>query len=354
MRFSLHDKIVRDSNTTVFSINDVKFKSPSVYYFVNSGVFARSATDIINKCDIDIVIFANLYPPYIVSCLIHDNVLSVVDLVDHYPAVAAENSPRVLPRRLVNAVFSHMMKFVISNSESTIACSYMLADYAKQNGAKNVRRIPNGVEDYFFLDYDQEAMELRQRLGISDSDIVICFVGNLEYWLDMKELLAALYMVKKNAKKRIRFLIIGGKLSTTYANGVYGQIKALNLAENVVNVGFVDHVDVAKYIAASNICVSPKDIRDPVSYFSAPVKIWEYLAQAKPVIATPIPEVYYCAKEYVSFAKTKHDYYSLIMNFLADPHFYLERAEKGRNAAREFAWHKIAFEYRNFLLALSR
>lgn len=351
MRFSLRDKIVRNSNATVFSIHDVKFKSPSAYYLANSGVFAKSATDIISKHDIDVVMFANLFPPYIVSRVIPDDVFSVVDLVDHYPAVATANTPKVIPKQFVSFVFAHMMKSVMTDADSTVACSYMLADYARQNGARDVNRIPNGVEDYFFSDYGKEAIGLRQRFGIKDSDLVLCFVGNLEYWLDMKELLTALYMVKKSAKKRIRFFIVGAKLSTSYASEVEEQIKALNLVENVINVGFVNHSDVPKYIAASDICVSPKNIRDPVSYYSAPVKVWEYLAQAKPVISTSIPEVLYCAKEYVSFARTCHDYSSHIMAFMEDPGYFLERAKKGQNAAREYTWSNIANSYRRLLLS---
>lgn len=353
MRFSLRDKIVRNSNATVFSIHDVKFKSPSAYYLANSGVFAKSATDIISKYDIDVAIFANLFPPYIVSRVIPDDVFSVVDLVDHYPAVAAANTPKAIPKQVVNLVFAHMMRSVITDADSTVACSYMLAEYAKQNGARDVHRIPNGVEDYFFWDYSKEANEIREKFGIKDSDLVLCFVGNLEYWLDMKELLAALHMVKKKTKKRIRFLIVGGKLSTSYANDVENQIKALKLEENVINLGFVSHNNVPKYIATSDICVSPKNVRDPVSYYSAPVKVWEYLAQGKPVISTPIPEVLLGAKDCISIANTSAEYFSCIMSFIEDSSHLIEKAKKGKAFAKEQTWKKIAANYRALLSTLT-
>ncbi len=352
MRFSLRDKIIRKSNLNVLSIGDVRSKSLPAYYLINSGIFAKASMEIINRFDIDIVLFANLYPPYVVSKVIPPELLSIVDLVDHYPAVAAENVPRIIPKRFVDSVFSRIMKSVFTNSDSTIACSFPLAEYAKESGAKDVHRIPNGVEEFFFWDYEKEGIQLRHKLGIQDSDLLMCFVGNIEYWLDMENLLKAIYMVKKNAKKRIKFLIVGGKLTTNYVNVIENQARALNLEENVIRVGFISHHEVPKYIAASDICVSPKNIRDPVSYYSSPVKVWEYLAQGKPVISTPIPEVVVTASECVSMANTSAEYFSCIMSFLDDPSVLLGKAKKGKALASAYSWSKIAKSYRTMLSGL--
>ena len=168
----------------------------------------------------------------------------------------------------------------------------------------------------------------------------------------MSELLNALYSVKKRSKRTVRLLLVGGKLTTDYLSRVEDEVKVLGLNENVIGAGFIRHEEVPKYIAASDLCVIPKNPADPVSYYSSPVKLWEYLAQAKPVISTPIPEVLYCAKEYVSFARTRFDYFSHIMAFLKDPSYFLERARKGQNVAREYIWSKIADDYRCLLLSL--
>jgi glycosyltransferase involved in cell wall biosynthesis len=349
MRFPLRDKIVRKSTATVFSMNDYKFKTPSSYYLLNSGVFAKSAADIVRKYNIDAVIFANLLPPYMVSKVIPKHVLSVVDLVDHYPAVALENTPKAFPKPFVNVIYSHLMRSVISKCDLAVGCSYTLAEYAKQNGARKVCRIPNGVEDYFFADYNKEAVEIRLKIGAGDSDLVMCFVGNLEYWLNMKDLIDALYRVKKNTTRRIKFIIVGASLSSNYANEVQKQVDALCLKENFVNMGFVNHSDVPKYIAASDLCVSPKNINDPVSYYSAPVKVLEYLAQGKPVISTPIPEVVIAEKDYVSIANSAEEYYSCIKSFIDNPSSFLEKGRRGREFARKQTWTKISADYRSLL-----
>ena len=352
MRFSIQDKIVRKSNATVFSIGDFPSNSLAQYYFINSGIFRKSALDIVKKYGIDTIVFANLFPPYLVSSAISKDVLSVVDLVDHYPTVAAENVPSIVPKGIVNFAFSRMMKSVIANSDSSVACSYKLADYAEEMGAKDVHRVPNGVEEYFFSDYNKEGAEIRQKLDINNSDLSICFVGNVEYWLSMGVFMDALYKIKKKTSRRIRFYIVGGKLTTNYVGQIEEKVRELNLGENVVQVGFVPHSDVPKYIAAADICVSPKNPKDPVSYYSSPVKVWEYLAQGKPVISTPVPEILRCASDCVSIANTSEEYYDHIMNFMQDPSLFLEKAKKGRAMIEEYTWQKVAKNYRGLLADL--
>lgn len=349
MRFATQQKIVRESKATVLSIGDTQSASLPTYYFANMGLFGKAASDIIKKYDVDVVLFANLLPPYLVSKVVPKDLLSVVDLVDHYAIAAADYAPAFFPKAVVKFAFSHLMESIIKNSDSTVACSYKLADYAKSVGGKNVHRIPNGVEEYFFSNYESEATEIRQKLGVTDSELSICFVGNVEYWLSMEDFLQALYKVKKSATKKIKFVIVGGKLTTNYMSHIDNTIRALSLEENVVQVGFVPHAEVPKYVAASDLCVSPLNPLDPVSYYASPVKVWEYLSQEKPVLSTAIPEVLRTANDCVTITTTAKDYFDSIMSFLGDPEPFLEKARKGKQRSQEYTWQKIAKNYRELL-----
>ena len=116
-------------------------------------------------------------------------------------------------------------------------------------------------------------------------------------------------------------------------------------------MGFVPHSDVPKYIAAADICVSPKNPKDPVSYYSSPVKVWEYLAQGKPVISTPVPEILRCAIDCVSIANTREEYYDHNNEFYARPKFILRKAKKGRAMIEEYTWQKVAKTIETYLLS---
>jgi hypothetical protein len=43
--------------------------------------------------------------------------------------------------------------------------------------------------------------------------------------------------------------------------------------------------------AGINVGTIPFDVHNPTAYCAAPNKLWEYLSQKRPVVATPIPEV---------------------------------------------------------------
>ena len=126
--------------------------------------------------------------------------------------------------------------------------------------------------------------------------------------------------LRRKLRQKIKFYIVGGKLTTNYMGQIEKKVRELNLGENVIQVGFVPHSDVPKYIAAADLCVSPKNPLDPVSFYSSPVKVWEYLAQEKPVISTPVPEISVrTASDCVSIANTSEEYFHHMMAFLENP-----------------------------------
>ena len=64
----------------------------------------------------------------------------------------------------------------------------------------------------------------------------------------------------------------------------------LGLTDKIIFTGAVSHEDIAYYIAAADICVAPfKDTE--VSRCKSPLKIVEYMASGKPVVASLVGEV---------------------------------------------------------------
>jgi glycosyltransferase involved in cell wall biosynthesis len=352
VRFTLYEKTVRRTNTTIISLGDKRVDSLSAYYLLNTGVFIKSILRAISEHDVEIVVYANLYPPYVIRRFVPNDVSGVVDMLDHYPKIAASQAPTVIPKEVLSPVFEHMMKSTLEGSDVTIACSYALAEYARHNGARAVYRIPNGVEESFFNNYETDGHEIRRKLGISERDVVLCFVGNIEYWLNLEEFLLAMRSVKKSTGKSIKLLLVGGKLRTTYADKLNNLVSLLGLGDDVVRVGFVPHEEVPKYIAASDMGLIPKNTEDPVSSYSFPLKLWEYLAQGKPVISTSIPEVLIVGRGVVSIADTENEYVAHMTNFLNDREAFMKQAQLGRSLAKEHTWGKIAANYRTLLQTL--
>ena len=67
-------------------------------------------------------------------------------------------------------------------------------------------------------------------------------------------------------------------------------VKGFGLESKVIFTGSVQHSEIPEYIAAADVCVAPfKDTE--VSRSKSPLKIVEYMAMEKPIIASNVGEV---------------------------------------------------------------
>ncbi|WP_162006894.1 glycosyltransferase family 4 protein [Roseimaritima sediminicola] len=90
---------------------------------------------------------------------------------------------------------------------------------------------------------------------------------------------------------RIAFHVVGGSP---------GDIRSLRLAlpNNITFYGQVPHKDVFKYVNAFDVCLLPNQFsmrtgrqsRD-IGQFTSPLKLFEYMAAGKPIIASQLPSI---------------------------------------------------------------
>lgn len=141
--------------------------------------------------------------------------------------------------------------------------------------------IPNAANIQLFRPIDR--MEAMKRLELDPRFKYICFVGTFAPWQGLDVLLQAIEYLKG---RNIRLLLVGdGRLRRSITE----LVKTKGLEDHVIIVGAVPYEQVPLYIGAAYLCVMPK-VYDPSTGLS-PMKLYEYLACARPVVATDIPEV---------------------------------------------------------------
>ena len=90
------------------------------------------------------------------------------------------------------------------------------------------------------------------------------------------------------------FVIVGGREQDVNR---YRDLAREKKAENVIFIGFVPHGEVAAYLSASDVLVMPYTsgvtIRGgtKASQFTSPIKLFEYMAAGRPIVATALPTV---------------------------------------------------------------
>jgi glycosyltransferase involved in cell wall biosynthesis len=268
----------------------------SVYYLSNAMNHLKWILNIIKRETIDVVIAGNLLPPFLLELCKGVSRLKIpfiFDLQDYYPTSAAGYicDVRSLFGAIIRGVFESMTQALLRMADAVTVPGFALAIYArdirKRLDRERVYIIPNGISEHFLKLHDRTRM--RKKLGYDDEDFVVGYVGSIEFWLDMKTLIKALSKARQEGL-RIKFMLVGGRLQTTYAENVMKWIKHEGIEHITDWVGFVKYEDVPEYIAAMDVGTIPFDVRNLTAYYAAPNKLWEYLSQRVSVVSTPIPE----------------------------------------------------------------
>jgi glycosyltransferase involved in cell wall biosynthesis len=145
--------------------------------------------------------------------------------------------------------------------------------------------IPNGANTDLFQPADR--LEARRSLGLKEDGLLVGFTGNLTRFQGVRFLVeAAPSILQKHP--RTMFLIVGD-------GEALGEIKSMaegvGLSGHFVFTGRVPYEKVPLYIGACDVCVAPR-IRDMCEKTGISLlKLGEYMACARPVVASDIDGV---------------------------------------------------------------
>jgi glycosyltransferase involved in cell wall biosynthesis len=148
--------------------------------------------------------------------------------------------------------------------------------------SRKVEVVPNGVDTDFFRPTSKD--EARLKLGLSLSGSYVVFVGNLVAWQGVDVVLRALPVVSE-AIPSIRFLIVG---DGRQRKALETLTVELGVRDSVMFVGWVPREQVPLWISAADVAVMPKTRRLNEQAGSSALKLREYLACGRPVLASNI------------------------------------------------------------------
>jgi glycosyltransferase involved in cell wall biosynthesis len=165
--------------------------------------------------------------------------------------------------------------------------------HAKRIIATNLELIPaphrdKGVKvswgantDHFRADLDPAPA--RARFGFADSDTVVGYTGSFQDWHGLRYLVEAAEALRE---RDVRYLLIG---DGRRKEAIEALVADRGLGDRFVFTGRVEYDDVPGLLSAADCCVAPFDPDcHPLSaregFALDPLKIFEYLAMAKPTI----------------------------------------------------------------------
>lgn len=191
-----------------------------------------------------------------------------------------------LHRLVPQKSFQFLAKFIESKnmeeSDGVIAINEALRDYTIEMGADSSKTavIRAGVELERFR--SANGTLIREKYGLEKNDVILFFMGLLYSFSGLKEV--AMEMAKPG-NSSIKLLILGkGDLR----NDLLDLVRQYGLEKKIIMVDWVPYDKVPSFIAASDVCILPAH-NNGIMRNIVPIKMYEYMAMGKPVIATKLP-----------------------------------------------------------------
>ena len=203
------------------------------------------------------------------------------------PCVVELNAPLVLEqqqyRTLVLANEAHAIESeVFTHATSILAVSKEVKNYALSKGADPVRTvvIPNGVDTKCF-NPSVEPLPV----GDMEGGFIVGFVGSLKVWHGIEPLLDAFIVLQKRVPSS-KLLVVGdGPLR----NWIEGYVRGARVESQVMFTGWVDYDHLPGLLQWMDVTVAPYPALD--NFYFSPLKLYEYLAVGKAIVASDIGQI---------------------------------------------------------------
>jgi glycosyltransferase involved in cell wall biosynthesis len=232
--------------------------------------------------DYDVVHYRNIWDGLVVAqnkkrlgykTLFEVNGLPSIELKYHYPGIDPALLLKIKEQEIATL---HL-------SDAILCPSRVTRDYIASLGIdrKRVTVIPNGVSP---SDFPPSALPGRE--GRSP---VLLYIGTLADWQGLEIVIKALPKILEQEAVRLRIV---GRGRSRQRKLLAKQIRKLGVEDKVIVQPAVPHHEVPALIAESDICLAPLGLNDRnVTQGACPIKVLEYMASSRPLIASNIPIV---------------------------------------------------------------
>ena len=284
----------------------------------------------------DVVHFRNIWDGLFIAqnkkrygykTLFEVNGLPSIELKYHYPGLDSDLLSKIKEQEIATL---HL-------SDAIICPSNVTRDYIASLGLNRSRVtvIPNGVSPSDF-----SASPLPGREGRVPT---LLYIGTLADWQGLEVVIKALPKILEKQTVQLRIV---GRGRSRQRKFLSKQIRKLGVEGSVLVQPAVPHHEIPALIADSDICIAPLGLNDRnVTQGACPIKVLEYMASARPLVASNMPIVRELVREDVDallFSPSDpEDLARQVLTLLAD--YELSQrlaASASKRALTKFTWHE--------------
>ena len=255
------------------------------------------------------------------------NGLPSIELKYHYPGIDSNLLSKIKEQEIATL---HL-------SDAIICPSNVTRDYIASLGLdrKRITVIPNGVSPSDF-----PPSPLPNRRGRVP---VLLYIGTLADWQGLDVVIKSLPKILEQQPVQLRVV---GRGRSRQRKLLAKQIRKLGVEGNVIVQPAVPHHEVPAVIAESDVCLAPLGLNDRnVTQGACPIKLLEYMASSRPLIASNMPIVRELVREDVDgllfSPNDPEDLARQVLTLLNDDELSRRLADSAtERALTKFTWHE--------------
>ena len=249
----------------------------------------------------------------------------------------------LIPEKIFQRAGKWVNQKTIQNADLVITINKKLSEFAIEIGSSpdSTILIDAGIDlDSYNPDLDDS--KIREEYGISKNDIVLFFMGWIYEFAGMKELAREL---GKNKEKypNYKILVVGD-------GDAYDEMCEIRdeygLEKQLILTGKQPFEKIPEFLASADFCLLPAYIDEPIMQDIVPIKIYEYLAMKKVVIASELPGI---SKEFgygngIEYIRDACEVLDKVNEILSNDE-YDEIAKKAREYVKSNDWEVITNKF---------
>lgn len=190
----------------------------------------------------------------------------------------------LVPFPVLQPIAKFFERNLLRASDRTLYINEELRQYGISMGAKesSARTIRTGVDLQRF-GAGVESASLRSQLGFKSDDVILLFIGWLYDHVGVDTVMRTL----PHLPAYVKLLVVGAGEGEPQLKALHQE---LNLGARVVFAGSQPYDSMPRFMALADVCLLYFDLK-PITQHIVPIKIYEYMASGKPVLASPLPAV---------------------------------------------------------------
>ena len=278
----VYDKVYKiDERANIQVIRPSFIKTPVLNYMTLAYTHRKEIKKQIKEFQPDIIIALGIMNAYMASRYAKRYdipfVYYLIDLIYN-----------LIPEKSLQKIGKKVIERTLDGCDLVITINKKLKDVAIKLGSKddNTIVIDAGI-DLDEFDHELDDSNIRKEYDISKDECVLFFMGWIYDFAGMKELAIELGK-NKDKYENMKIVVVGD--GDAYEDMV--KIKEeYNLENQLILTGKQPYTKIPEFLAMADFCLLPAYKDEEIMQDIVPIKLYEYLAMEKIVIATDLPGI---------------------------------------------------------------